>query len=80
MPVEMRITLRLPLAVHTALSKEAKESGTSLNTLIVERLNASVGNPYRGGEEASVSDRVDTLESDIINLRNRLEKLEKAKK
>jgi len=69
MPVEIRITLRLPLAVHTALTKEAKDANVSMNQLIVDRLNASTGNPYRGGAEASVAERVDMLESELGALR-----------
>lgn len=76
MPVDMRITLRLPLAVHTALTKEAKAADVSLNQLIVDRLNASVGNPYRGGAEATVADRVDVLEADVAAIKDRLKALE----
>lgn len=72
MSVGMRITLRLPLAVHTALAKEARETDVSLNQLIVDRLNASVGSPYRGGAETSVSKRVDLLENDVAAIKAKL--------
>lgn len=72
MSVDTRITLRLPLAVHTALTKEAKAANVSLNQLIVDRLNASVGNPYRGGVEAAVADRVDLLEADVAAIKRKL--------
>ena len=75
MPVDMRITLRLPLAVHTALTREAKEADVSLNALIVDKLNASAGSPYRGGAEASVTDRVDVLEAEVSALRKDVEVL-----
>jgi hypothetical protein len=83
MPVDVRITLRLPMAVHTALKREMNElkrkgADISLNQLIVDRLNAAAGNPYRGGEEASVADRVDTLESDAADLEKRLSIAENA--
>jgi hypothetical protein len=72
MGVEMRITLRLPLAVHSTLSREAKEANVSLNQLIVDRLNVSAGSPYRGGTEASVADRVDALEDDVATIKAKL--------
>lgn len=75
MAVEMRVTLRLPLAVHTALTREAKSSKLSLNQLIVDRLNASLGNPYRGGVDADVADRVDRLESELERLRAEVQQL-----
>lgn len=43
MSVTVSITLRLPLGVHTALSKEAENAGSSLNQENVDRLNASFG-------------------------------------
>lgn len=72
MPVEMRITLRLPLAIHTALTEEAKSIAVSLNQLIVDKLNTSVGSPYRGGAEASVADRVDALETGLEAVRSEI--------
>ncbi|GAA0594336.1 hypothetical protein [Paenochrobactrum glaciei] len=72
MAVDVRITLRLPLAVHTALKKESEETNTSLNQLIVDLLNQAAGSPYRGGTEASVADRVDLLESEVEALRAQL--------
>ena len=72
MPVDMRITLRLPLAVHTALTREAKEADVSLNALIVDKLNVSAGSPYRGGAEANIADRVDLLEAEVAALKAKL--------
>jgi hypothetical protein len=72
MPVEMRVTLRLPLAIHTALTTEAKSTAVSLNQLIVDKLNTSVGSPYRGGAEASIADRVDALESELEAIRGEI--------
>ncbi|MEC5293815.1 toxin-antitoxin system HicB family antitoxin [Aurantimonas sp. C2-6-R+9] len=72
MAVEMRITLRLPLPVHAALLREAKAASISLNQLIVERLNASAGSPYRGGTGASVADRVDILEDEVAAIKAKL--------
>lgn len=72
MAIDVRITLRLPLAVHTALKKESEDTSTSLNQLIVDRLNEAVGSPYRGGADASVADRVDILESEVEALQAQL--------
>ncbi|WP_353641959.1 toxin-antitoxin system HicB family antitoxin [Mesorhizobium sp. WSM2239] len=72
MPVWMKLSVRLPLQVHTALSKEAKASAVSLNQLIVDRLNASVGGAYVTEDQANdgailrrlkeVEERLDALE------------------
>ena len=48
-----KITLRLPVQVHTALSADAKERDTSLNQVIVDRLNRSLGGVYVTEEEAN---------------------------
>ena len=73
MPVHMKMTLRLPVAVYTAVNNAAKESGRSLNTEIMERLNQSLGNPYLS--EKSVDDdvmiRITDLESRVTELEKR---------
>ncbi len=69
----MKMTLRLPVAVYTAVNNAAKESGRSLNTEIMERLNQSLGNPYLS--EKSVDDdvmiRITDLESRVTELEKR---------
>ncbi len=62
MPVWMKMTLRLPLQVHKALSHEAQKTGTSLNQLIVDRLNASVGEVYVSEETANDGNLIRRLE------------------
>jgi hypothetical protein len=71
----IKITLRLPVAVHQAINKAAKESGRSLNTEIIERLNQSLGNPYLS--EKNVDDDVIIR---ITDLEARVAELEKRKK
>lgn len=70
MPVFMKVTLRLPLSVHRAVNKAAKESGRSLNTEIVSRLNASLGNPYLSEKDTTddVLYRLADLEARITQL------------
>lgn len=48
-----KITLRLPLQVHTALAEDAKKQDKSLNQVIVDRLNRSLGGVYVSEEEAN---------------------------
>jgi hypothetical protein len=76
MPVifQVKVTLRLPAAVHRAVNKAAEESGRSLNTEIVERLNQSLGKPYLS--EKDVDENVMTR---LIDLEARVAKLEKQK-
>jgi len=71
MTVWMKMTLRLPLQVHTALSDEAKRTGSSLNQVIVDRLNASVGGAYISEAEANdarLVQRVSDLEARVAAL------------
>ncbi|WP_168256477.1 toxin-antitoxin system HicB family antitoxin [Rhizobium laguerreae] len=71
MPVWTKMTLRLPLAVHTALTRAAQESDVSLNQLIVDRLNSSVGGAYVSEEEANSAnllERLDRLERQVSAL------------
>lgn len=70
----IKVTLRLPVAVHRAVRSAAKESGRSLNTEIMERLNQSLGNPYLS--EKRVDDDVMIR---IIDLESRVAELEKRK-
>lgn len=72
MPVFMKVTLRLPLSVHRAVSKAAEESGQSLNAEIVSRLNASLGNPYLSEKDANddVLYRLAEVEARITQLEN----------
>ena len=69
----MKVTLRLPVAVHLAVNKTARESGRSLNTEIIERLNTSLGNPYLS--EKNVDDdvmiRITDLEARVAELEKR---------
>jgi len=77
MTVWVKMTLRLPVQVHAALTDEVKEAGTSLNQLIVDRLNASVGGVYVREDEANdgrilprldaIEGRLDTIEQ-VLNL------------
>lgn len=65
MTVWVKMTLRLPAQVHAALTDEVKEAGTSLNQLIVDRLNASVGGVYVREDEANdgrILPRLDVIE------------------
>jgi hypothetical protein len=70
----INMTLRLPVAVHRAVRNAAKESGRSLNTEIVERLNQSLGMPYLS--EKAVDENVMTR---LIDLEARVAKLETKK-
>jgi hypothetical protein len=70
----INVTLRLPVAVHRAVRNAAKESGRSLNTEIVERLNQSLGKPYLS--EKDVDENVITR---LIDLEARVARLEKKK-
>ena len=76
MPVifQVKVTFRLPAAVHRAVNKAAEELGRSLNTEIVERLNQSLGKPYLS--EKDVDENVMTR---LIDLEARVAKLEKKK-
>jgi hypothetical protein len=79
MPIWTKMTLRLPLQVHTALSDEAKRADTSLNQVIVDRLNASLGGVYiTEGEanEARVVQRIADLEKQVGTLTKRVKALE----
>ncbi len=77
MTVWVKMTLRLPEQVHVALTAEVKEAGTSLNQLIVDRLNASVGSVYMREDEANdgrilprlnaIEERLDVIEQ-ALNL------------
>jgi hypothetical protein len=73
MPVHMKMTLRLPVAVYTAVNNAAKESGRSLNTEIMERLNQSLGNPYLSEKRVDddVMIRITDLESRVAELEKR---------
>jgi hypothetical protein len=73
MPVFMKVTLRLPLAVHRAVNKAAQESGRSLNTEIIERLNQSLGNPYLSEKKVDddVMIRITDLEARVAELEKR---------
>jgi hypothetical protein len=73
MPVFIQVTLRLPFAVHHAVRKAAEESGRSLNTEIVERLNQSLGNPYLSEKRVDddVMIRITDLESRVAELEKR---------
>lgn len=64
MPVSvwMKMTLRLPSQVHKALSDEAQRKNTSLNQLIVDRLNSSVGEVYLSEKTANDGNLVRRLE------------------
>lgn len=71
MTVWVKMTLRLPEPVHSALTAEVKEAGVSLNQLIVDRLNASVGGVYVREDEANagrILPRLDAIEErlDVI--------------
>jgi hypothetical protein len=69
----MKMTLRLPVAVYTAVNNAAKESGRSLNTEIMERLNQSLGNPYLSEKRVDddVMIRITDLESRVAELEKR---------
>ena len=73
MPVHMKMTLRLPVAVYTAVNNAAKESGRSLNTEIMERLNQSLGNPYLSEKRVDddVMIRITDLELRVAELEKR---------
>jgi len=47
------MTLRLPQQVHAALVDDARERDTSLNQVIVDRLNRSLGGVYVSEAEAN---------------------------
>lgn len=79
MPVWMKITLRMPLQVHTALTNEAERDGKSLNQIIVDKLNASVGGVYIDEETANAANvikRLDDLEKRLSLMERRLKKPE----
>jgi hypothetical protein len=48
-----KMTLRLPEQVHAALVEDARERDTSLNQVIVDRLNRSLGGVYVSEAEAN---------------------------
>lgn len=48
-----KMTLRLPEQVHAALAQVAKETSSSLNQIIVDRLNRSLGGVYVSEAEAN---------------------------
>lgn len=75
MAVWMKMTLRLPLQVHTALTAKARADNVSLNQLIVDRLNASLGGVYVSEEDANDANliqRLDALESDVAAIKKKL--------
>jgi hypothetical protein len=69
----IKVTLRLPIAVHRAVRNAAKESGRSLNTEIMERLNQSLGNPYLSEKKVDddVMIRITDLEARVAELEKR---------
>lgn len=48
-----KMTLRLPEQVHAALVADARERDTSLNQVVVDRLNRSLGGVYVSEAEAN---------------------------
>lgn len=61
-----KMTLRLPVQVHTALADDAKKRDKSLNQVIVDRLNRSLGGVYVSEEEANdgmILERLSALET-----------------
>jgi hypothetical protein len=71
----VKMTLRLPAQVHAALTDEVKEAGTSLNQLIVDRLNASVGGVYVREDEANdgrILPRLDAIEKRLDTIEQAL--------
>jgi len=48
-----KMTLRLPAQVHAALVDDARERDASLNQVIVDRLNRSLGGVYVSEAEAN---------------------------
>lgn len=65
------MTLRLPVQVHTALADDAKKQDKSLNQVIVDRLNRSLGGVYVSEEEAndgSILQRLAALENHMRKL------------
>src|SRR4051812_3834256 len=67
-----KITLRLPEQVHAALVEVAKDQATSLNQIIVDRLNQSLGGVYVSEAEANDGAIIRRLAA----IEQRLEKLE----
>jgi hypothetical protein len=66
-----KITLRLPVKIHSALSKAADAGEKSLNQEIVDRLNRTLGNIYVSGDEANeqnVIERIGDLERRVAVL------------
>ena len=72
MPVEIRMTVRLPLAVHVALKRAAKESGRSLNAELVEQLNQGLGGVFLDERKVDrdVLARLADMEARIAKLEN----------
>lgn len=66
------MTLRLPEQVHGALAQLAKETNNSLNQIIVDRLNRSLGGVYVSEAEANDGAILQRLAA----IEQRLEKLE----
>lgn len=66
------MTLRLPEQVHSALVEDARERDTSLNQVIVDRLNRSLGGVYVSEAEANDGTILDRLTA----IEQRLDKLE----
>ncbi|MEQ1938216.1 toxin-antitoxin system HicB family antitoxin [Mesorhizobium sp. CN5-321] len=67
-----KMTLRLPEQVHAALVEDARERDTSLNQVIVDRLNRSLGGVYVSEAEANDGTILDRLTA----IEQRLDKLE----
>lgn len=73
MPVWVKMTLRLPHQIHSALSKiVADDDGRSLNQEIIDRLNASLGGVYVSEEQANDANiirRIERLEAEVKALK-----------
>lgn len=72
MPVFMKLTVRLPLSIHSALTRSSKETGKSLNAEVVDRLNQSFGGVYL--RESAIED--DNIIKKISDLEARIAELE----
>lgn len=68
-----KMTLRLPEQVHGALAQLAKETNNSLNQIIVDRLNRSLGGVYVSEAEANdgtILQRLSAIEHRLDLLEN----------
>ncbi len=78
MPVWVKMTLRLPHQVHSALTDLLKDKpDTSLNQEIVDRLNASLGGVYVSevqANDANVIRRIERLEAEVAKLKRQTSK------